>query len=250
MARSANKPNPVVILIVVVVLVAIGAYVWLHRRHAPAETQAESPAKGEPAVSALAVPSDKIDPSNEGRVVSVSGKLSVQRPARDTQLGVSADAIMLLRFVEMLQWRETCNVGHCTYQQVWSPQVIDSRRFHEPESHTNPKRLPLTIARFSAGDMRLGAFVIDASALGNERLDSALALKPVPLPVKAADLPSNLSISFRDENGALYAGDPAHRTVGDVRVRYRTIPAGSVELIGKQQGDRLLVQKSKPNPSS
>ena len=48
----------------------------------------------------------------------------------------------------------------------------------------------------------------------------------------------------------LYAGDPEHRAVGDVRVSYRIIPAGSVELIGTQRGDRIVVQKSKANPSS
>jgi len=98
--------------------------------------------------------------------------------------------------------------------------------------------------------MRLGAFAIDAAALGNYRLDSALQTKPVPYPVKDAQLPSNLAVSFREINGVLYAGDPDHRAVGDVRVSYRIIPAGSVELIGMQRGERIIVQKSKSNPSS
>ena len=251
MAKSANRNNPVVVALILVVLAAIGAYVWMHERHAPVETPAATGTKAPPPpIDAPRVPSDRIDPANEGRVVSLEGPLSVKRPARDTQLGISADAVMLLRFAEMLQWRETCNGASCTYQQVWSPLVIDSRKFREAEGHRNPERLPITSGRFSAGEMRLGAFAIDAAALGNYRLDSALQTKPVPYPVKNAELPSNLAISFREVNGALYAGDPEHRAVGDLRVSYRIIPAGNVELVGVQRGDRLIVQKSKPNPSS
>jgi hypothetical protein len=249
MAKSANRPN-LVVLLILVVLAAIGAYFWLHKRQTPAEPEVATATKNPPPISATHVSADKVDPANEGRVVSVEGTLSVKKPPRDTQLGISADAVMLLRFAEMLQWQETCAGASCTYQQVWSPQTIDSRKFRQPEGHRNPERLPMTSGRFSAGEMRLGAFVVDAAALGNYRLDSALQTKPAPYPVSSAQLPSNLALSFRDLNGALYAGDPDHRTVGDLRVSYRIIPAGKVELIGTQRGDRLIVQKSKSNPSN
>lgn len=246
--KFANRPYVVAVLILVV-LAAIGAYVWMHKRHAPAETPAASETKPAP-VEAPRVAAESIDPANEGRLVSIDGTLSVKRPARDTQLGIVADAVMLLRFAEMLQWQEKCDGAKCAYQQVWSPLVIDSRKFREQEGHKNPERLPMTSGRFSAGEMRLGAFLVDAAALGNFRLDSALQTKPVPYPVTTAALPSNLAISFREFNGALYAGDPDHRAVGDLRVSYRIIPAGNVELTGLQHGDRLLVKKSKSNPSS
>ncbi len=251
MAKSANRPN-LVVLLILVALAGIGAYVWWHKRQTTAEpvVATATATKNPPPVSATPVPADKIDPANEGRVVSIDGTLSVQKPPRDTQLGITADAVMLLRFAEMLQWQETCANGSCTYQQVWSPQVIGSRKFREPQGHTNPERLPMTSGRFSAGEMRLGAFVVDAAMLGNYRLDSALQTKPVPYPVSSAQLPSNVAISFRDSNGALYAGDPEHRAVGDLRVSYRIIPAGKVELIGTQRGDRLIVQRSKSNPPS
>jgi transmembrane protein TMEM43 len=248
MAKSANRPN-LAVLLIVVVLVAIGAYVWVHKRHATSETPVPAETKAPSHAEAPHMPADKIDPANEGRVVTIDGALSVKKPARDTQLGVEADAVMLLRFAEMLQWQEHCaGGGNCTYQQVWSPLAIDSRKFREPEGHRNPERLPITSGRFSASETRLGAFVVDAAALGNYRLDSALQTKPVPYPVKDAALPSNLAISFREVNGALYAGDPEHRAVGDLRISYRIIPAGNVELTGLQRGERLIVQKSKANP--
>jgi hypothetical protein len=250
MAKSAKRPNLAVlpILVVLVVLAAIGAYVGLHKRHAPSETSVPAETKTPPQAEAPRVPAERIDPANEGRVVTVEGPLSVRKPARDTQLGIEADAVMLLRFAEMLQWQEKCAGADCTYQEVWSPLVIDSRKFRGPEGHRNPERLPITSGRFSAGETRLGAFIVDAAALGNYRLDSALQTKPVPYPVKDAALPSNLAISFREVNGALYAGDPEHRAVGDLRISYRIIPAGSVVLTGLQHGERLVVQKSKANP--
>jgi hypothetical protein len=251
MAKSANRNNPVVVVLILVALAAIGAYVWLHRKHAPSEAPVATGTKpAPPPIDAPLVPTDKIDPANEGRLVRLDGTLSVVKPARDTQLGIGADAVMLLRFAEMLQWQERCSGTSCTYQEVWSPLLIDSRKFREQEGHRNPERLPITSGRFSAGEMRLGAFAVDAAALGNYRLDSALQTKPVPYPVKDAELPSNLAVSFRELNGVLYAGDPEHRAVGDVRVSYRIIPAGKVELIGTQRGDRIIVQKSKSNPSS
>jgi hypothetical protein len=248
MAKSSNRPNLIVLAVVVIAAVLV-AYAWLHKRHQSAEAPPTPGDKSSAATGeALAISSDRIDPANEGRQVQLSGDLSVKAPASDTQLGITADAIMLLRFAEMLQWREQCVGTNCTYQQVWSPQLIASGKFRVPDGHKNPDRLPITTARFSTNDLRLGAFRIDAAALGNQRLGSSLQSKPVPYPVDSAKLPSNLAISFRDWNGVLYAGDPEHRAVGDVRVSYRIIPAEKVDLIGIQRGDRVIIQKSSVSP--
>lgn len=249
MAKRATPPN-LVGLLIVIALALIGAYVWLHKRErapaTPPATAAKTPAPADGRDVTIA----NIDPANDGRVIAASGALRIAKPARDTQLGIEADAVMLLRYAEMLQWRETCAGASCTYQQVWSAQPIDSKRFRAPEGHGNPGRLPVTSARFLAGELRLGAFLIDATPIGNYRLESVLAIKPVPYKVTTSQLPSNLAASFHDANGALYGGDPAHRAVGDLRVSYRIIPAGNVAIIGTQRGERLIVQKSKPNPSS
>jgi hypothetical protein len=249
MAKSSNRANPVVVVLILIVLVAIGAYAWLHQRHAPGTPVAgatRTPESGE----AAHVSADKVDPANEGRVVTIGGTLSAKKPARDTQLGIGADAVMLLRSAEMLQWQEKCAGAACTYQQVWSPLAIDSHGFREADSHKNPPRMPIASGQFRAGELRLGAFVVDTAALGVDRLEAALQSKPVPYPVKDAQLPSNLAVSFREVDGAFYAGDPAHPAVGDIRISYRIVPAGNVELTGMQRGERLIVQKSKPNPSS
>jgi transmembrane protein TMEM43 len=247
MAHQPSRSQLIIAAIIIAALVL--GFLWL-RRHQN-EPTAETPAPqttqkpGADASNVMAVGADAVNPANEGKQISLSGNLVVNAPPTDSQLGITAaDAVMLLRFVEMLQWQEHCRDKECTYQQVWSPQLINSSKFREPADHQNPARLPMTTARFSSNDIRLGAYKIDAATLGNYRLDASLRIKPVPYKVTSAQLPSNLALTFRDFNGALYAGDPAHRKAGDVRVSYRIIPAARVDLIGIQRGDKLIVQKS------
>jgi hypothetical protein len=248
MARRTSRSQLIAAVVVIAALVL--GFLWLRKR--PSEPAAETPPpqttqKPGDVTQALAVRADAVDPANEGKLVKVSGDLVATTPATDSQLGITApDAIMLLRFAEMLQWQEQCprGAGACTYQQVWSPQLINSSKFREPAGHENPARLPLTTARFSSTAVRLGAFTVDAATLGNYRLDASLRIKPTPIRVSASQLPSNLAPTFRDFNGALYAGDPEHRKVGDVRVSYRIIPATKVDVVGIQRGNQLIVQKS------
>jgi hypothetical protein len=248
MASKTSRPQ-LIIAVIVVAAIVLGFF-WLRRHQGePVPLETPSPtATQKPGIdtsNAVAVGASAIDPANDGKQISVSGDLIAGTPATDSQLGIVApDAIMLLRFVEMLQWQQHCSGTQCTYQQVWSPQLINSTKFREAAGHENPPRLPMTTARFSSKDVQLGAFKIDAVTLGNYRLDASLRIKPTPFKVTSAQLPSNLALTFRDFNGALYAGDPEHRKVGDVRVSYRIIPASKVTVVGIQRGDKLIVQKS------
>ena len=247
MARKTSRSQLIIAVVVVAALVL--GFFWLrpHRDEPAPEAPPQQAAQksGVDTSGALAVDARAIDPANEGKQISVSGDLVAKAPAIDSQLGITAPgAIMLLRFVEMLQWQQQCRDTQCTYQQVWSPQLINSSKFREPADHQNPARLPMTTARFSSNDVQLGAFKIDAATLGNYRLDASLRIKPTPFKVTSAQLPSNLAPTFRDFNGALYAGDPEHRKVGDMRVSYRIIPASKVDVTGIQRGDKLIVQKS------
>ena len=276
--KAPNRAGILVAALVVVVVAAIAAYAWLRPR-SEADVAA---AKAKLTTEGTDV--ERIDPANEGHLIEVAGDLDVREPATDPQLGISAKAVMLLRYAEMLQWREQCGADkpadkdntadtgkdkgkdkpkdkakgkgkpaaeECTYDQVWSPQPISTEAFRVRKGHENPDRLPFGTGRFVARDIRLGAYRIDGAALGSYRLGPAMKLKAEPYAVKSADLPSNLEVSFRDANGALYAGDPEHPAVGDVRVSYRIIPAGKVAVAGTQHGDRLIVQRSSTvKPSS
>jgi hypothetical protein len=242
---KASKPSPAIgIAILVVIAAAVGAYLWWHGKHGGSAVVAPEKADTSTADTAKVVAIDHVDPANEGRLVTLRGKLDVRAPATDSQLGIKADAVMLLRYADMLQWQEKKTGDKIEYAEVWSPQLIDSSKFHEAESHRNPTKLPFGIARYSSTDIRLGAFAVDGGVLGNPRNAASLRVQPQPHAVSASELPPNLAASFRDSDGILYAGDPAHRAIGDIRVIYRVIPASTVEITGIQRGDRIAPQKS------
>ena len=215
-------------LVVVLVLVALAAAAWFFLQRS---RHALPPGNVPVATTTAALSSERIDPANDNHRVSVSGNLKVAKPVRDPQLGISADAVVLLRTVEMLQWRE-CGPSHdCEYVLQWSQQPVDSSAFKK--GHENPAHLPFVSERFLADDIRLGAFKVDAALV-------ATAVESTAFPVHVAQLPANLAATFRDHDGVLYAGaDPDHGAVGDLRVSYRVVAAGPVHLNAFQEGDHL-----------
>lgn len=177
---------------------------------------------------------DHVDTPLEGKRITLDGVLRVVVPARDPQLGVTADAVALLRTVEMLQWHEQCVAGRCDYHLAWSATPVDSNAFRDPHAHANPTRFPFASARFTAGEVRLDAYRIapDLAAEGAAARD---------FPVHGSSLPPNLAATFRERDGVLYAGvDPAHAAAGDLRVSYRIVPAGPRRIDGVLEGGRIV----------
>jgi hypothetical protein len=227
MARARRSRAPTLVLALLLFgALAAGASFLLQKRH-------ESPAPNTTTGTPVLVSAEHVDPANEGRKVVVSGRVNAVKPARDPQLGISADAIALMRGVEMLQWREKCMDSRCDYAMEWSGKPIDSHTFRDPEGHANPAHFPFGSERFFAEDLRLGAFKVDPALI-------AAASEAVAFPVRAAQLPPNLAATFRDRDGALYASaDAAHAVVGDLRVSYRIVPGDTRRVTGIQRGDRL-----------
>ena len=161
----------------------------------------------------------------------IEGVLAASGPARDGQLGVSANAAVLFRHVEIYQWREHCEGAACRYDTTWSAPV-DSRKFREPKGHENPSA-PFNDSIFFAPGLKFGENAVDPDLL-------VAQLQGVDYAVHGANLPPNLAASFAEREGVLYAGgDPAHPAVGELRVSYRIIPTGSVSLNGTLRSGKL-----------
>ncbi|MCB1078695.1 MAG: hypothetical protein KDM64_12785, partial [Verrucomicrobiae bacterium] len=122
----------------------------------------------------ISVPSDQIDPANEGRLVHVSGNAEAGGTLSDPQFGVSlSSALKLRRKVEMYQWvqeerSETKNkVGGGTekattysYVKKWSSKLQKSGDFKDPVGHQNPESMPYPEAEQVADPILLGAFML------------------------------------------------------------------------------------------
>jgi hypothetical protein len=221
--RKKTKRSPAVVwLVLLAVVVVLGYWAWRHR----ASFEALFPEKPKPVVETTAT---------AAKQEQLQGKLQVLKQPRDPDLGITAPAVALLRNVAMYQWQEHCNGDDCSYALGWSNQPIDSTKFHTPAGHEN-KRPPFFNARFFAGALRVGDVAVDPALVMAQRT-------PVDYPIESSALPPNLAATFSVVDGLLYAGgDPAHPTAGMLRIGYRIIPAGDVDLSGLRRENRLEAQ--------
>jgi hypothetical protein len=192
---------------------------------------------------ATATPATRVDPALENRLVHITG------PARgalleDRDLGVATTALRLEREVEMYQWREsrsteTRNGERVTvyrYTREWSSRPINSSDFRQPLNHQNP---PMPIAsRTLNATAQLEAYTLTPDVIGRVP-SSAAQTMPVPdTAIVAAD--ARFGGRARIVDGAIYVGTPDEPRVGDLRIRYRQIPDGTLSFVGRQSGAGLV----------
>ncbi len=219
--RRKSSTKRIALAVAAIAIVIVGLWFAIQRMH-PA---------GEPHAGVVRMTAEHVDPANEGRSVSVIGKLQIGKQPHDPQLGISADAAILFRDVTMFQWREHCEGSTCRYETGWLRQAIDSHKFRVIAGHENPP-LPFADARFAASDIHLGAFTIDPDLL-------ATPTGAVAYPVRAEALPPNLAATFHEVNGILLTGSDGPPTVGAVHVGYRIVPLETTTLTGVQHGAKL-----------
>ncbi len=228
--RKSGRGGSLLTLVALLGLAALAWYAWRHRELLRSPPSPPAAVHGEP----HEVSAQRVDPANEGRLLSVEAKLRGVGGARDDQLGIAAAVPLLQRRVEMFQWQETCTSAGCSQSTGWSRQPIDASRFRAPRADRVNPPFPFGDRRFLAPELRLGAFRVDPALLS--KLEVA-----TPLQVGSAQLPPNLAASMRDWNGGFYAGlDPEHPTVGDLRIHYFVPSPTPHRLLGVQRGERLL----------
>jgi len=209
----------------------------------------------EGAGAVISVPADKVDPANEGRLVHLSGPVTADGTLTDDQYGVSAEALKLIRHVEMYQWVEekkseekkklgggTETVTTYDYKKEWSDDAVDSASFRHPEGHENPGALPVESQTLTAEPITLGAFTLapeQVEKLGGE----------VDLPVgeeQAAQIPEEQSEGVQVDNGRFYLGEnPASPQIGDARISFQVVKPGPRSLVARQVGDTFEAYSTK-----
>jgi Transmembrane protein 43 len=218
----------------ILVLASAGG-LWWNEGHAV--TQAKGLAEAG-RVMVMAVP-EKIDPAHEGKLVHLGGFAEAKTAAQDPEFGITAPGmIKIIRDAEMYQWeeekksttREKLGGGKETvttysYAKAWNDVVSKSSRFNKPSGHENPEPHLKPLSTVSQ-DVQLGQYRV-TSAL----LDSWSDTQDLPLP-EAAALPAKYAGAKAEADGWLVlSATPEAPQVGDMRVRFKGIPAGEVSVL-------------------
>lgn len=207
-----------------------------------------SQALSEGAAAVLSVSASSIGIDNQDRLVHVQGEARADAPVEDSELGVSAPGLALVRQVEMYQWVEekhseerkklgggTETVTTYTYDHAWRDEPVDSSRFEQPDGHDNPP-WRLRGERFDAASVQLGAFRLSDAVAGKIGGLQDLAVDAAVAGRAASVLGREVAVV----SGGLFAGrDHANPAVGDVRIEYRFVPYKTVSVVARQDGDRL-----------
>jgi len=188
------------------------------------------------------VGSDRVEASQEGKLVHMTGVALTSETLTDAEFGVSTNALKLERIAEMYQWIETKktettkNLGGSTtttttydYKKDWQPHHVDSSQFKHPEGHANPLALPFQGSKLVASKITIGAFTLSQSLVG--KINAAVAF-----PISTADkLPAALKPRSELADGKIYIGtNAAVPQIGDQRISFQVTGATPISLVARQ----------------
>ena len=168
-----------------------------------------------------------------GTMARVLGTPRVVEAPRDPDFNLRVNTPVLVRHVEMFQWREVRVGDTVHYELDWVDHLLDAGHFVDQKGHANPVGFPIEGEQFDAGLVQLGGFKLDPVLLhampGTEQV--------VP---DAAVLPDNLAASFsRYQNYMVTSARPSDPRLGDVRVSWNEVPLQQLTIVGRIDGDRL-----------
>ncbi len=173
------------------------------------------------------------DAATDGRLVFVSGDTQIAKPALDPQFNVGANAVALVRKVEMFQWHET-DGGRRSYDQDWIDHPVDTSKFAQASGHENPGAFPFDGARFDSPNVRVGGF-----RLGPKLVAEIEGVEDFTPDFHA--LPPNMAATFQAHDGALVtSADPEHPRIGDLRVSWMQIAPKELTVLARAQGGVLM----------
>lgn len=233
----------------VLLAVGIGGLFWNEGR---AVQTARSLTEGGRAV--VSVDSASVDPSNEGKLIHITGPVKTVAPLRDADFGVSATGVRLSRRVEMYQWKEEKreekrkNLGGSeetvttySYRREWEDHRIDSGRFRQADGHRNPE-MRFQSRDVIAQDAMVGAFRAGEPVLRQIRADEALRLEGA----LASDIRARMSELGSVTSERIYLGsDPSNPRIGDIRVTYTIARPAEMSVIGQQSGGGFTSYQAK-----
>ncbi|MEO6925425.1 MAG: TMEM43 family protein [Rhodanobacter sp.] len=172
-----------------------------------------------------------------GFMARVVGTPKVVEAPHDSQFNQSANTPVLLRRVEMFQWREINIGGTVHYEMDWVDHPVDSSHFGQLRGHENPGNFPITGKQFDAGLVQMGGFTLSTALV--HALPGTQIIKP-----DAAALPENLAVSFsRNQDYLVTSAHPGDPRLGDLRVSWIAVPLQQVTIVARLDGALLEAAK-------
>lgn len=216
----------------ILIIVAIGLLWWNEGRAVQAIVglnQASS--------MTVEAPAGSVNPANDGKLIHVVAPVASSAAIDDRDVGTNfTGQAAVQRTAEMYQWKEDKheeshdNTGGSqtttttyNYSRVWSEEAIDSADFKYPDGHQNPA-MPFSSQRLVSSDARIGAYTLDEDTAN--RID-------LSKPLRVSEAPDG----WRASSDYLYKGNATTPDVGDMRVKYSSLPNGTtVSVLAAQSG--------------
>jgi tetrahydromethanopterin S-methyltransferase subunit G len=224
----------------VLIAVAISA-LWWNEGRAIKRTRALEEGAGQ----VVNVTPDRVDATNESKLIHLSGRAMTQETLSDPDFGIQAQAIKLNRSVEMYQWQEQKNsetreklgggtetITTYSYSKGWSSSVINTSSFKKPEGHQNPGHMPYKHYNARAQRVTLGEFTLSPSLISEINQSTPIALTGEE--ASTLRLPNNAQISDNE----IYIGpNPGSPQIGDVRIYFSAVYPMEVSVVSLQRGN-------------
>lgn len=169
-----------------------------------------------------------------GAMLRLVGTPQVVEAPHDSDFNLQANTPVLVRHVEMFQWREIRIGSGVHYELDWVDRPIDASHFQEPAGHANPADFPLSGKQFDAGLVQLGGFKLSTPLL--HALPGSEPVAPNP-----KQMPENLAASFTPyQNYLVTSAHPGDPRLGDLRVSWDAVPLQEVTVVARLDGDQLV----------
>jgi hypothetical protein len=167
-------------------------------------------------------------------MVRVVGTPTVVEAPRDPDFNLRVNTPLLVRHVEMFQWREVRVGSSVHYELDWVDHLLDAGHFEDPKGHANPVSFPISGKQFDAGLVQLGGFKLGPVLL--HAIPGTQRVTPDP-----GSMPENLAASFsRYQDYLVTSARPGDPRLGDVRVSWNEVPLQELTVVGRIDGDRLV----------
>ena len=169
-----------------------------------------------------------------GYMVRLVGTPTVVEAPRDPEFNLRVNTPVLLRHVEMFQWREVRIGNGVHYEMDWVDRPLDASHFKEPAGHANPASFPISGKQFDAGLVQMGGFKLGPMLL--HALPGSQRVTP-----DTKSLPENLAASFTlYQDHLVTSAHPDDPRLGDVRVSWDEVPLQQLTIVGRLDGDQIL----------